>query len=114
VLLLLLIQSDGSVEIYRFAARQATGNESTIRQAGWSIWWSFFAIATVILGFARHAATLRIFGLALFGLTLLKVVLVDLAGAGTGWRIVSFVGLGALLLGTSVLYGRFGPKLLEK
>jgi uncharacterized membrane protein len=114
VLLLLVILSAGSVEISRFAARQATGNESTIRQAGWSIWWSFFAIATVILGFARHAATLRIFGLALFGLTLLKVVLVDLAGAGTGWRIVSFVGLGALLLGTSVLYGRFGPKLLEK
>ncbi len=55
---------------------------------------------------------LRLIGLGLLGLTLAKVVLVDLSGAGTGWRILSFVGLGLLLLGTSVLYGRFGPALL--
>jgi uncharacterized membrane protein len=42
----------------------------------------------------------------------LKVVLVDLSSAGTGWRILSFIGLGVLLLGTSVLYGKFSPVLL--
>jgi uncharacterized membrane protein len=114
VLILLVILSAGSVEISRFAAHQGTGNEATIRLAGWSIWWSLFAIATVIFGFAGRVPMLRIFGLSLFGVTLLKVVLVDLANAATGWRILSFIGLGALLLGTSVLYGRFGPKLLEK
>ena len=51
-------------------------------------------------------------GVKRWAITLLKVVLVDLSGAGTGWRILSFIGLGALLLVTSVLYGKFGPALI--
>ena len=47
-------------------------------------------------------------GLGLFAVTLLKVVAVDLAGVGAGYRILSFLGLGGLLLATSVLYGRLG------
>ncbi|HEX8322468.1 MAG TPA: DUF2339 domain-containing protein, partial [Tepidisphaeraceae bacterium] len=50
---------------------------------------------------------LRFATLGLLGVTLLKLTLVDLAGAGTGWRILSFLGLGVLLLATSVLYGKF-------
>jgi uncharacterized membrane protein len=30
-----------------------------------------------------------------------------------GYRILSFIGLGALLMGTSVLYGKLGPRLLR-
>ena len=32
--------------------------------------------------------------------------------AATGYRILSFMGLGGLLLGTSVLYGKLSPRLL--
>jgi uncharacterized membrane protein len=31
----------------------------------------------------------------------------------TGYRILSFLGLGLLMLGTSVLYGKLSPKLLK-
>ncbi|HEX8916545.1 MAG TPA: DUF2339 domain-containing protein, partial [Humisphaera sp.] len=98
---LVLLLVAGSVEIDRYAELSAApGDAGVVRQAGWSVWWSVFAVGSVVAGFAVRAPALRIGGLALFGLTLLKVVLVDLAGAGTGWRIVSFIGLGGLLLGT--------------
>jgi len=83
------------------------------KQVALSIFWSAFAIVSVMVGFRVRVTGLRYFGLGLFGLTLLKVVLVDLAGASQGYRILSFTGLGLLLLGTSVLYGKLSPKLLQ-
>ena len=53
-------------------------------------------------------------GLLLLGITLIKVFTVDLAQVHTGYRVLSFVALGLLLLATSVLYGRVAPKLVGK
>lgn len=103
----------GSVEIDRLAVLQTSAPTWIVRQAGWSIWWSVYAVGLVVAGFAIRSAIVRILGLALFGLTLVKVVLVDLSGVGSGWRVLSFFGLGLLLLGTSVLYGKYGGKLLS-
>jgi uncharacterized membrane protein len=83
------------------------------KQVAISIVWSVYAVACVALGFAVRVAGLRYFGLALFGLTVAKVMLVDLSRVQTGYRIVSFLGLGLLLLGTSVLYGKLSPILLR-
>jgi uncharacterized membrane protein len=67
----------------------------------------------VALGFAIRVAGVRYFGLALFALTVVKVFFVDLSTVSTGYRILSFLGLGLLLLGTSVLYGKLSPVLLR-
>ncbi len=83
-------------------------------QVALSIFWSGFAIACVIGGFRFRIAGLRYFGLALFAFTLLKIGVVDLRSAQTGYRILSFMGLGALLLVTSVLYGKLSPVLLRE
>ena len=102
-----------SVEIDAFAPRQALADAWVFRQVGWSVCWSAFAVACVSLGFVTRQAGMRYFGLVLFCATLVKVTLIDLSAASTGYRILSFVGLGALLLGTSVLYGKVSPKLLD-
>lgn len=105
-LMLLII---GSVEIDRYAS--TAGRDSwIIRQVGWSVWWAILGAACIVGGFASGSRIARYAGLGLIGLTLVKLVIVDLSGVGTGWRIVSFIGLGAVLLGTSVLYGRFGER----
>jgi uncharacterized membrane protein len=78
-----------------------------------SIFWSAFAIAAVAAGFATRTAGLRYFGLALFALTLAKVAVIDLRHAETGYRILSTMGLGGLLLLTSVVYGKLSPGLLH-
>ena len=77
-------------------------------QVALSVLWAVSAAVVVVAGFGRQLPDLRYVGLGLFALTLLKVVGVDLAGVGAGYRILSFLGLGGLLLATSVLYGRLG------
>lgn len=97
----------GSIEINRVLGPQRT-------LVGFSVYWGLYAMGSIAVGFLLRSAVLRFAGLGLLGITLLKVVFVDLANAGTGWRILSFLGLGIILLATSVLYGRLSPKLLEK
>ena len=77
-------------------------------QVALSVWWAVAAVAAVAAGFARRLPDLRYVGLGILAVTLLKVVIVDLAGVAAGWRVLSFLGLGGLLLATSVLYGRLG------
>jgi uncharacterized membrane protein len=82
------------------------------RQVAISIFWSIFAVAAVFIGFRFHAAAMRYFGLALFAVTLLKVVFVDMGQVSAGYRFLSFLGLGGLLMGTSVIYGKAGKAML--
>jgi len=77
-----------------------------------SAFYSVYSIVLILCGFAFRSKPLRLAGLALLGLTLCKIVLIDLSDAGTGWRILSFIALGSILLGTSVVYGKLSPLLL--
>ena len=88
-------------------------NPRLAKQVALSIFFSIYAIGCVALGFRLRAAGLRYFGLALFALTLAKVGVLDLSRASTGYRFLSFMGLGGLLLVTSVIYGRLSPRLLR-
>lgn len=87
-------------------------NPRLAEQMALSIFWACFAVGTVGVGFRLREAPLRYFGLATLALTLFKVVLVDLSGISQGYRILSFIGVGLLMLGTSVLYGKLSPRLL--
>jgi hypothetical protein len=109
----ILVLCIGCVEIDRYALTQTAGPVWIVRQVGWSIWWAIASVICLVAGFAWKARHARLFALALLGATLIKIVAVDLSGAGTGWRILSFIGLGAVLLGTSVLYGKYGERMAE-
>jgi uncharacterized membrane protein len=105
-----------SLEIDRYfessGAQALLTDPRLAKQVAFSIVWSVFAVMSVAAGFKLRLASLRYFGLALLAFTLLKVVTVDLGQVSTGYRILSFLGLGLLMLGTSVLYGKLSPKLL--
>jgi uncharacterized membrane protein len=110
----------GTLEIDRFFERLAAAGTTAFadpvlaKQVAFSIFWSTFAIGAVMTGFRFRTAGLRYFGLGLFAVTLLKVVLVDMSQVQTGYRVLSFLGLGLLLLGTSVVYGKLSPVLLRQ
>lgn len=55
-------------------------------------------------GFWRRNAFIRWQGLALLTFTILKVFLYDVSGLSAGYRVASFLGLGALLMGVSFAY----------
>jgi uncharacterized membrane protein len=106
LLIALVVLWMGSLEIDRYFSASAT---RTSEHVALSIYWAALAVGSVIIGFGLHSKTLRYFSLLLLATTLLKVVLIDMSEVNTGYRILSFIGLGLLLLATSVLYGKLSP-----
>ncbi|HEU4439634.1 MAG TPA: DUF2339 domain-containing protein [Methylomirabilota bacterium] len=73
-------------------------------QAGLSVLWALYAGAALTWGFVRANAAVRYAALALLGLTVFKVFIVDFAEVKTAYRILSFVVLGVVLLLVSLAY----------
>ena len=63
-----------------------------------SLLWTMIALAAMFLGARRVQRPLWIAGAVLLGVVVTKLVLVDLSGIGTVARIVSFMGVGGLML----------------
>jgi uncharacterized membrane protein len=72
--------------------------------------WLVFALALFIAGIRLERKYIRMAGLAVIILVVLKVFLVDLSGIGGLYQIASFVGLGFCLVGIGWLYTRYVQK----
>jgi len=79
-----------------------------------TLWWAVCAFGLAALGFARRRRYLRYFALGLFGLSALKVFLVDLSALDGLQRVAAFIGLGILLLVLSFAYQRVAPVFLRE
>ncbi len=71
-----------------------------------SLFWTLYGGGLVWAGFASRVRAVRLAGMALLGLVIVKVFAVDIRALSEGYRIVSFVGVGVLLLVISLLYQR--------
>jgi hypothetical protein len=80
-------------------------NDSMVVQTALSIFWSLYAFTAMILATRRGRRVLWIAGAVLLGVVILKLFIVDLDNRGTVWRIVSFIGVGLMLL----FIGYFSP-----
>ena len=67
-------------------------------QSGIALLWSLTALVAMWLGARRAARVPWLVGAALLAAVVLKLLLVDLSGTGTVTRIVSFIGVGVLML----------------
>jgi uncharacterized membrane protein len=72
--------------------------DSLAVQSGISLLWSATALALMWSAARRAQRTPWVVGAVLLGAVVLKLVLVDLSGSGTIARIVSFIGVGVLML----------------
>ena len=84
----------------------AFSNFRTHAQFTYSAFFMLFGAALMAVGFWRRSAFLRWQALVLLALTIGKVFLVDMSSLSQGLRILSFLGLGALLLAVSFAYQR--------
>jgi uncharacterized membrane protein len=75
-------------------------------QFSYSAFFMIFGAALLAIGFWRRSSFLRWQALVLLAVTIAKVFLVDITQLSQGLRIVSFLGLGALLLLVSFAYQR--------
>jgi len=73
--------------------------------------WAIEAIVILIAGFRYQLSFVRKTGIGLLILTIVKVFIFDLSGLETIYRILSFLMLGAILMGASFLYSKYKDKL---
>ena len=71
-----------------------------------SAWWLLFAAALVGYGFRRNLKPLRLAGLAVAGLAVVKVIVFDLSSLDALYRVGSVFLLGLVTLSLAYLYYR--------
>jgi uncharacterized membrane protein len=78
---------------------------STLVQASLSLFWSSLALALMLFATRRHLRSLWLIGGGLLAVVVVKLFMVELSSIGAIERIVSFIGVGILLL----VIGYFSP-----
>lgn len=79
--------------------------DSFLVQAGYSLLWATTAVGLMFAGSRRQSRATWLAGAVLIGLTLIKLLVVDLENSGGIERIVAFIGVGVLMLAV----GYFAP-----
>jgi uncharacterized membrane protein len=79
--------------------------DSVVVQTAVAVLWATAGLASMVFGTKRSLRPLWAVGASLMGAVVLKLFLVDLSHTGTVARIVSFIGVGILLL----VVGYFSP-----
>ncbi|MGL4595439.1 MAG: DUF2339 domain-containing protein [Thermoguttaceae bacterium] len=98
-----------SLECYDSVVVLSETKSESVRQAQMavSILWSIFAGILIAVGFVFHSAVLRWFSITLFGITTMKVVVVDMQGLDQLYRIGAFFVLAVALFLAAWTYQRF-------
>ncbi|NWC85580.1 DUF2339 domain-containing protein [Pseudomonas reactans] len=86
---------------------------SMLVQAGLSIVWTLIALGLMIGGHLRHRREVWLIGAALIAVVVAKLFFVELSNRGGLARIVSFIGVGGLLLVVGY-FAPLPPKRVEK
>jgi uncharacterized membrane protein len=84
---------------------------SLVRGFTYSAIWLIYGAVLMAIGFRTRSAFIRWQALILIAFTTAKVFLYDVSQLGGSYRIVSFIALGAVLLGISFIYQRDWLKL---
>lgn len=79
--------------------------ESRLAQAALSIAWAIMGLLAMVLGNRRVSRSTWLVGAVLLGVVVVKLFVIELADRGGLYRIVSFIGVGVLLL----IVGYFAP-----
>ena len=93
----------------RFAADLGAAWAANAGLVAVSVAWALYALGLMAFGLWRGRRPLRLAALALFGITVLKVFVIDLGDVALVWRIVAALPVGALLILGAALYLRLGP-----
>jgi len=82
----------------RLGVVEGIQHERWLGQMALSLLWSVYAAMLAAIGFIRRAPAIRWAALSLFALTVIKVMLIDIAVLEQLYRIIAFLVLGLLLL----------------
>ena len=86
----------GDVELWRWRAQLAL-----------TVFWTVFATIILLLGFKLHRSRLRWLAMGLFGVTVLKLFILDMSNVQQIYRIIAFFVLAVVLGLVARAYQRF-------
>jgi uncharacterized membrane protein len=101
-------------QIYELTAQQriAQGNYFTnIKNVSLSVVWAVYGMVLSIVGIIKKSAYERFLAIALLGIVIFKVFLIDTSTLNNFYRFVSFITLGFILLLAGYLYYRFRDRI---
>ncbi len=76
-----------------------------------SVAWAILALILIFTGFLIKDKDSRYQGIAVLFFTLCKVFIYDTSELETGYRMISYISLGGILLGASFLYNKYKDKI---
>ena len=99
----------GAVQSPEFtrAFRSAYEKLFSARELSTSILWIVYALITIAWGMYSRFRALRLMALALLGVAVFKIFLLDLSQLDRFYRIISFVSLGVVLIIASFFYQKY-------
>lgn len=97
----------GSIEIY--GVMNQIGMEGSYKIA-MSIYWGIVSLFLVYYGLFKNIKHLRITGIVIFAITLLKIFFIDLSHLSTFAKAIVFVAMGVLLLVASFFYQKIAKE----
>ncbi len=108
----------GSVLLWGAVSQEIVANLSNyesanVRNLSLSVWWMVYAVILSIVGGLNGMHILRKVAAVLFGVTVLKVFLSDVQELELGYRVVSFILLGIILLIVAFFYQKNKDKLVH-
>ena len=78
-----------------------------IKSLGLSLLWAIYASILIIIGIIRKVRLIRLAGLILLAIPIIKLFIFDSFALEQGYRVVAFISLGLLLICGGFLYQRF-------
>jgi uncharacterized membrane protein len=84
------------------------------REFAYSAVWMIYGAGLMATGFWKKSAFIRWQALVLIALTIVKVFFYDSSYLNTGYRVLSFIALGVILLAISFVYFRISSRSAEK
>ena len=86
---------------------------NNLKSLSLSILWALYAVLLIVLGFARRLRWVRLVGLALLMVPVVKLFALDVFELEQGYRVAAFMSLGAILVAGGFLYQRFRGAIRE-
>jgi hypothetical protein len=110
-ILTLWLLSAEAISYFQPQARPGQGGLGNAQALSLSIIWAAYGSVALTLGMLRGWTWVRLGGLGLLGVVILKVFLVDSFALEEGYRVAAYLTLGVLLLAGGLLYQRYGETI---
>jgi uncharacterized membrane protein len=76
-----------------------------------TLMWALYAIGVIAFGIVRQSSQIRLAGIALLAIPVMKLFVFDIFLLERGYRVAAFTSLGAMLLGTGLVYQRYNQAI---